>query len=120
MSIISDIKSVAEVVQKADNIDLYRKLLDVQAEAMDLMEKYNNLKEENKLLKEQLETAGKMTYKDKMYFREDDKDPYCSKCWDVDRKLVRMHGDTPYWFQCPSCKTIVQNGNQSAHDPYIF
>jgi hypothetical protein len=100
------IKSIGEVIQKADNIDLYRKLLDLQAEAITVLEKLSELKKENKGLKEKLET-GKLTFKDKMYFLKGDKNPFCSKCWDVDGKLIRLHGDGEGWFQCPACKTVV-------------
>ncbi|RFB14712.1 hypothetical protein DZB84_14800 [Bacillus sp. HNG] len=109
MSLIGDIKSIAEVVQKADNIELYGKILNLQAEAMDMTQKLNELKEENKALKEKLETKGKLTFKNQMYFLDEDSEPFCSSCWDVKSKLVRLHGDGESWFQCPSCKTVVNN-----------
>jgi len=110
VSIIGDIKSIGEIVQKADNIELYRKILDLQYEAMNVIERMNELIEENQLLKEKLKTVENLTFKDKMYFIKGDNDPFCSRCWDTDTKLIRLHGDGKGWFQCPSCKTIVNIG----------
>jgi hypothetical protein len=115
MSLISEIRSAAEMIQKADNIELYRKILDLQYEAMSLMEKYNAAIEENNALKERIETAGKMKFINNMYYIEKEGDPYCSKCWDVDNKRVRLHGNSEGFFQCPSCKTVAYNerGNET-------
>jgi len=115
LSIIGDIKSISEIVQKADNIELYRKILDLQYEAMKVIEKMNELKEENRLLMEKLENVENLTFKDKMYFKNGDSKPFCSRCWDADSKLIRLHGDGEGWFQCPSCKTIVNNEKHQSH-----
>ncbi|MBP1931977.1 hypothetical protein [Ammoniphilus resinae] len=109
MGIIGDIKSIGEIVQKADNIELYRKILDLQYEAMNVIEQLNELKEENRILKEKLKTVENLTFKGNMYFKNGVNEPFCSKCWDADSKLVRLHGDGAGWFQCPLCKTIVHN-----------
>jgi hypothetical protein len=115
MSIIGDIKSIGEIVQKADNIELYRKILDLQYEAMNVIQQMNELKEQNRVLKEKLETVENLTFKDKVYFKNGDSEPFCSKCWDADSKLIRLHGDGEGWFQCPSCKTVVNNEKFPSH-----
>ena len=48
------IKDVASIAQKADNIDLYKKLLDIGSDALDLQNKVFELAEENKELRSKL------------------------------------------------------------------
>ena len=51
MGLYEGLKDVANIVQKADNIDLYRQLLDLSAQALDLQNKVSELMDENKKLK---------------------------------------------------------------------
>ena len=46
MGLYEGIKDVAKVVQQADNIELYRQLLDLSAQALDLQAENSKLKEE--------------------------------------------------------------------------
>ena len=46
MGLYESIKDVAKVVQQADNIELYRQLLDLSAQALDLQAENGQLKEE--------------------------------------------------------------------------
>lgn len=46
MGLYEGIKDVAKVVQQADNIELYRQLLDLSAQALDLQAENGQLKEE--------------------------------------------------------------------------
>ena len=95
MSVVNTVKDVISVVQKADNIDLYKKLLDVYKECMDLDDENRMLKERIKELEEEKMTNDKLELKGHCYYikKEDEqKDgPFCTTCWDKDRKLIRMH-----------------------------
>lgn len=53
MGLYEGIKDVAKVVQQADNIELYRQLLDLSAQALDLQAENSKLKEEIADLKKQ-------------------------------------------------------------------
>ena len=46
MGLYEGIKDVAKVVQQADNIELYRQLLDLSAQALDFQAENSKLKEE--------------------------------------------------------------------------
>ena len=52
MSLYEGIKDAAKIVQKADNIELYQKLLDLSSQALDLQAQIQKLTEENSKLKE--------------------------------------------------------------------
>ena len=47
MGLYEGIKDVAKVVQQADNIGLYRQLLDLSAQALDMQSEINRLTAEN-------------------------------------------------------------------------
>ena len=95
MSIIDNIKGVAEVVQKAGNFELYQKMLDVYKDAL-------SLSDENKTLKLKIEELeSKFKIKEEVYCERNalwikklDKGgsdgPFCTRCWDVERILVRL------------------------------
>lgn len=110
MSLYEGIKDVASIVQKADNIELYKKILDLQKEVLDIIE-------ENKILKEKIMQLEKNDYlqknlilKNECYYLNKDNGeldgPYCTTCWDKDKKLIRMtkyRTGSPTKIICNSC-----------------
>ena len=60
MSFYDAIKDAASLAQKADNIELYRQLLDLSAQALDLQAEVARLKEENAELKKRRDIAEKI------------------------------------------------------------
>src|SRR5699024_2102859 len=112
MDIIKGIKEVADVVRKADNIDLYRQILDLQKEALDLVEENNNLRKEITKMKEDKDIHDSLIVKDNFYFKEVDESaegPFCTACWDQNNKLIRLNVIKPYsdmhYTSCPVCNT---------------
>ncbi len=116
MSLIQAVKSVTSVAQKLGDLDLRQKLLDIQGEALELMEQ---LKEKDAKI-EQLEKAlllkGKMIHKGSAYYLTDDSGeivdgPFCTKCFTVDHiqchliQPVKMASDV---VQCQKCKSPFQ------------
>jgi len=122
MSLIENIKSVASTVQQIDNIELYSKILDVQGEAMNLMEDNRELKSKIHLLEDQLKIKQKVYFdRNSSWYREDDKivGPFCSNCSDVKGILVRLHSTSlPESMFCPSCQIHVEVYPEKAH-PYV-
>jgi len=109
VGIIGDIKDVAKAVQQAGNLDLYKRILDLQGEALDLMEQ---LQEKNRTiteLRQQLEKKRKVVYHLSVYYGagEDGKPttdgPYCPHCYDVSAILchLQVYEGNGY---CPECK----------------
>lgn len=98
MSIIDGIKDIANIVRKADNIDLYRQILELQQEALELVEENFNLKKELREAKESTELQERLIFENNTYFIKDEhktEGPYCATCWDNEKKLIRMfdYGD---------------------------
>ena len=101
-------KDVAKLAQKADNIELYQRLIDLSAQALDLQAENTKLKEENAELKKRKDLANEIVRHKEPYItlrNDEEMLRYCSHCWDTDEKLVQLvceeHSGT---FDCPHCK----------------
>ena len=60
MGLYEGIKDVAKIVQQADNLELYRQLLDLSAQALDMQAAINKLTEENTALKKKQDLEKKI------------------------------------------------------------
>jgi len=109
MSIISNAKEIADLIQKLGNQELYRKILALQGEIINLTGENHTLKEENQELKRSLKLSKEMTFKQPFYYAEGDQVPFCPKCWEVNKLAVhlmtgtRLADSTIHY--CPHCKT---------------
>jgi hypothetical protein len=110
MSVIDHIKDIANVVRKAGDIDLYRQIIDLQAEMFEVYDQNRVLQTEIDNLKEKLKLKGSLVYEYNAYWISNcdgTKDgPYCSNCWDTEQKTVRMLVDweSAKRHTCPNCK----------------
>lgn len=109
MGVIEDVKEVVKLVQSIDNIDLYRKILDLQAEVTGLVQDKLQLTQQVRDLTEKLAIQGSLEFRDEGYWRkcDDGKEdgPFCTACWDSDKKLVRSVPIRNV-YGCPVCGTI--------------
>lgn len=116
---ISDIyngmKEAISMVQKLDNIDLQRKLVDLSSQVLDMQEEIQKLRTENSELKKNIDISSKIIrHKDTYVTLSDDKDNiiYCSNCWDTKKLLVQVKTHEYGRFQCPSCNHIGYNNRE--------
>ncbi|NMO97465.1 hypothetical protein [Paenibacillus lemnae] len=122
---LQDIKVIGATLMKAGNIELYKQLLDYQADAQKLIDENMKLKEENRVLKEKLMIQSELEFRNNQYFRIKDGiklGPYCTRCWDAESKLINLHQSNDGYSDCPSCKVSVVNNqapyNQSYDDSF--
>lgn len=120
MGLYEGIKDVAKVLQQADNIDLYRQLLDLSAQALDMQNMIYQLTIENAELKKKQDLEERIQRHQLLYLTlKDDADDffYCSTCWDKDKKLIQMSKSHGVFF-CPHCH---QDGiyDQPEYDNYV-
>lgn len=113
MGLYEGIKDVAKVVQQADNVDLYKKLLDLSAQALDMQAEIAALKEENAALKREKEKMDDIEYhntndpdaegQEYPYITlasDDKKIRYCGICWGKNHKLIPLYNE----FNCIVCR----------------
>lgn len=112
MSIIDNAKEIALVVKKFNDVELYRKIVDLQGEIVSVVGENRELHEEVDRLRESLKLKQDLVFEHNAYWlpgqggRRDG--PFCSNCWDGDQTLRRMHDyGVPNYARCPKCKDNV-------------
>lgn len=109
MSIINNAKEIADLVQKLGNIELYRKIVELEAQIIDLTRENHTRSEQVSELQRQLSVKGQLRYEEKMYWLVDGnkkEGPYCQRCYDLEQKLVRLQPWDDAWM-CFGCKSSV-------------
>ena len=105
------IKEVMKTLQKAGNIDLINQLIDFQSRAMELQEEKYKLQKENNNLKHETDITNKIERYNYLFLTldgDEHKIPYCSRCWDVDKKLVQVSVlDSREYLSCPQCNNMI-------------
>lgn len=110
MGLYDAMKDVVSLAQKADNVELYRQLLDLSAQALDLQAEVARLKEENAELKKHRVLEDDIEYYvDAFVTRKSDTKPikYCAACWVDKKKLVPLQDIKWDNYDCPLCKAHV-------------
>lgn len=107
MAIFDELKSIGKVLREADKIEQYNQILDVQEKLLEMQNRIIELDSENRVLKEQLETKASLIFEKNAYWieQEEVKDgPFCSCCWDDNKKPIRMQPcGNPAFYNCPKC-----------------
>lgn len=107
MGLYDAMKDAINLAQKADNIELYRQLLDLSAQALELQAEVARLKEENaELRKKEDLSAAIVRHAEPFITKVGDEANlrYCSHCWDADQKLIQVRCDEEdATFVCPHC-----------------
>jgi hypothetical protein len=111
------VKEVADVIKKAGDIELYRKIIEAEGEIIELTRKNRHLEEEVQQLKEKLALRGAMQFKEPFYYQKGDQTPYCPACWETKQAAVHVTliYDEPIetrW-DCPHCKQMYLIKNKS-------
>jgi hypothetical protein len=95
MGLIDAARDAIKLVDKANNLDLYKRLVDLQVEAVELTEQLKGKDERIAHLEDALLLKGKLVCKGSVYFVVDDggnftDGPFCTKCFDVDHNKCRI------------------------------
>lgn len=116
MGIIDTVKDIATLVQKADNIELNHKIIELQAQILGVLDENHSVKSEVRALRERLEFQGSLEFRENMYWRRSangqEEGPFCSRCWDVDTKAVRLQKLRDGTKFCPGCKRSAPGSGQ--------
>jgi hypothetical protein len=92
------------VSARLGDADLYRKIVELQAEVVQQAGENFQLKKQVKELEESIAFSGKLTYKAPYYFAENDFTPYCPTCWEDHRKAVHLaRSPATTWITCGRC-----------------
>ncbi len=117
--LIDGAKKALEVSKKMKSAELQSIIADLMSHAADLKCQLADLKTENAKLieeiaaiKKQQDIRSKLEKRDNYYYLKEQVDgyaegPYCTRCNDVDNKLVIMHMNYSLnCFFCPQCEPL--------------
>ena len=109
LGIIDNAKELADLIKKVGDVELYRKIVELEGEIIELTRQTRAQQEEIERLKSLLATKEKMVFRKPFYFLDGDPHPYCPKCWEVDKITVHLDGPAEVIagprYDCPNCKT---------------
>lgn len=111
MSFYDAFKDVISVAQKADNVELYRQLLDLSAQALDLQAEVSKLREENAALKEKANRKENIVRHAGAYITLADDPlsvPYCAVCYGKDDKLLQLQDYDDCYYRCYNCGQYIE------------
>lgn len=117
----SGIKSVADIIKKGENFELYAMLLDLYEKALELQDENKQLKE--KLVDRQSVEVIRtrvIRHSQPVITLKDDENQiyYCAHCWDSKDKMIQVNTEPKQGtFTCPSCNNSGVY-NYDAHERY--
>jgi len=98
MGLYDAIKDIANVVKKSDNIELYRQIIDLGEQALDMQAEIVKLREENAELKKGIDIENQIirhpqgnNYPYITLSNDPEKIRYCAICWGRERKLIQLY-----------------------------
>lgn len=122
MSFYDALKDVIGIAQKSDNIELYRQLLDLGAQALEMQAEIAKLREENAELKRVHDMEQEILYHlDAYVTKKTDSIPikYCAACWVDKKKLVPMQDVGMANYKCPLCQSQIVDNEKPYSAPTI-
>lgn len=107
--------SVLDLYKKGANLEAEQKLLELREAFFSLKEENLDLKEQLQELKEEMKILDDLSYEEPFYFtgEGDNRDgPFCQKCFDVDKILVRLIPVTSMKgsHKCKNCENYYGEG----------
>jgi len=114
MGVVENMKDVAELVKKFNDIELNRRILALENEVLDLSRDKRRLEEEVERFRVTLKQSKEMVFKAPFYYLEGDATPHCPGCWESKKLAVHLHrarkplpiGDG---MECPACKHFYRS-----------
>jgi uncharacterized small protein (DUF1192 family) len=109
---IGFLKEARDAAKRSDDHDLKDGLSAVYDSVLELKEVIGNLRDENAELLKRLQTRAALKWdsRTKLYFAEEDPDPFCPACMDLNGVQIRLQpvlDDGQLWrYDCKVCKNF--------------
>jgi hypothetical protein len=108
MGIIDNAKEIATAVHEIKNLELYERVLNLNAGILEMVEENRKLRIEIEDLNKKLQLQGRMNFKAPFYFQDGDSTPYCSSCWETKTQPIHVvtiwDSEGNIRRDCPTCK----------------
>jgi len=110
MSFFETARDAYELAKKGMTIEFQVKVMELREQGLELQEENLQLRTRIRKLEEMMQVKEALVFRDSMYFlvkEGKDEGPFCSKCYDDNGKLVRLHAlhdhDIESTYRCPVC-----------------
>lgn len=108
MGVIDASKTLANALLKIKDPELMAEYVKLQQYVMELVEDNTLFREENRALKDAMALQRDITVENGVYFiingDESKNGPFCTRCWDKDKHLIRLKVRENGFANCPECK----------------
>lgn len=108
MDIISRGQEIVSLIQKVGDIELYKKIVELQGDLVKLSQENFACQRKCLELNEELRLKKSLRHERSVYYAEGDNIPFCPRCWEMNDKLIHLFGqemmnkDTESW-SCHTC-----------------
>lgn len=108
---VSGLRHDAEVLTRVNEAlekvgEVQDKLQELREDNLRLVEEKRELTERFRAQEDAARTDASLVYRDGEYYKQasggSEDGPYCSRCWDTHRRLVRVHV-SEFFRTCPQC-----------------
>lgn len=106
MSVVENVKEIADLIKKAGDVELYRRIVNLEGEVLDLTRRNRELENMIEELQRTLNVSKKLCFRAPFYWAQGDGVPYCPRCWEEKQKTIHAHSSVQgsTWYQCPVCQ----------------
>jgi hypothetical protein len=124
MGILENIKDAADLAKKVGDIELYRKIVHLEGEVMDLTREKRQAEQKVEELQGHLALKAKMTHRPPFYVQDGDAVPFCPRCFEKDVQAIHVihknSGDSRTRWDCPECKQmyLIEGGHRHQETLY--
>ena len=83
MNPIEQAKELVSLIQKIGDVDLYRKIVELQGEVVRLSARNVELEQKREELEAELRRKKSLRHVRSLYFADNDPIPFCPHCWET-------------------------------------
>jgi hypothetical protein len=124
MGVVENLKDIADLVKKAGEVDLYKKISAAEDEVRELTRDKRRLEDRVEELDRALRFKEETVFKAPFYFlKEGEQTPYCAHCWEKSKQAVHVvfqfdNEERTRW-DCPGCKQmyLIEKPGRSRYIP---
>jgi len=107
VSAVENVKEIADLIKKFNDIELNRRILNLENEVLDLSREKRRADEKIEELERTLKLRKELYFFEPFYWNKGDQTPFCPSCWETKTTAVHVtfghdNDDDSVW-RCPSC-----------------
>jgi len=99
-------KDIVDLIKKGATVEAQEKIMELREAIIELKDENSSLRQRVRSLEEELRIKGQLKFEKTVYWLLEDEGktgPFCQRCYDIDKKLVRLQ-EYKYEWHCVACK----------------